>query len=398
MLPNHPISTMRKPLHKAGIVLLLLYTQLSQAQTKFIWSSSFSPAWSNGSTNNTATNVGGTSINCNVNTVISGDGTFKLALGSYGSQTPTVSGATFVVPESISSLQITPEYENENSYANIVFTFSSLVSGVSFKIADIDKYNIGSSPYYDRVIITGSDGVRTYNASIEKYDPLTDPTFLIVNGNTASVNTLSGFAGNAESDDRDQRGTINVSFGNAVIRTITIRYDNVPEALPFAGAVGAQAIGIGDITFNTVTLAQNFLNFSGRRRGTEVSLEWKTQNETGISSYIVERNSGTDWQAIGSINAINNNTLSTSYSFTDAAASGSLLLYRLKQVTNSTNFKYSGIVRITDKENGISLLAYPNPFTEQVNININSTTRQQVLLAIYDAGGRAGTFRKNNPQ
>jgi len=153
----------------------------------------------NGNTTDNATNVNSSSINLSTNVTISG-GSFTLALSGSGAQTPTVTGATFTVPSSAILLQVTPNFTSNSNFCNIVFTFSSLVKNVSFKIVDIDKSGASSNTYYDQVTITDSNGSTVYNASLSKYDAVTDPNFLVVTGNSARVNITMGQAGNTASD------------------------------------------------------------------------------------------------------------------------------------------------------------------------------------------------------
>jgi hypothetical protein len=95
---------------------------------------------------------------------------------------PTVSGATFTVPGSTARLQVTTNFSSNANYSDIVMTFSAFVTNVSFRIVDIDKNTPGSTTYFDRVTISGSNGSITLNATITKYviARVTDATGRIV--------------------------------------------------------------------------------------------------------------------------------------------------------------------------------------------------------------------------
>lgn len=354
------------------------------AQTSLNWASSFSPTWSNGNTNGNASNVAGSGINAAASAIIVGSGSFQQALGSSGSQTPTVNGATFTVPGISNRLQVTPNYSNNSSYTTITITFTSLVTNVNFRIVDIDKSDANSTTYFDRVTITGAAGSTDYFPSLTKYDAVTDPNFLVISGNTAHANTTNGAGGNSASDATDQLGTVNVNFGTAVINSITIRYDNAPGA---NSNPASQAIAVGAISFTNSTLPVQLTSFSGHRLVQDVVLDWKTQQEVNAASYEIERNNGSNWITIGSLAANGNMTL-TAYRYTDTNPQGSLLLYRLKQIDKDGRFTYSGIIRITGKENKLTLLGYPNPFTEQVTISVHSSASQPVSTFLYDGNGK----------
>src|SRR5215813_12150879 len=102
---------MRKTLLFAGIILLCLtFLTPSTGNAQLLnWLSSYIPAWSNGNTSGTANNVGSSGINCTTSFSISG-GSFVQALGSSGSPTPTVSGATFTIPGSTNRMQVTTNF------------------------------------------------------------------------------------------------------------------------------------------------------------------------------------------------------------------------------------------------------------------------------------------------
>ena len=70
--------------------------------------------------------------------------------------------------------------------------------------------------------ITGSNGSTTYDPTITRYSN-TDPDFLVISGNTAHVNTNNGEGDDSDSDNSDQRGTITVDFGAAVIKPKRMR-------------------------------------------------------------------------------------------------------------------------------------------------------------------------------
>ena len=365
----------------AGMALLFLY---SKAQVNLNWASSFSPLWADGNTNGNAINVGGYSLNCTATLTMTGGGSYMFALGGSGAQTPTVSGATFTVPGATNRLQVTPNFSSNTSYVDIVLSFTSLVTNVTFKIVDIDKSNFNSTTYFDRVTVTGSNGATTYNAALSKYDAVTDPNFLVISGNVANVNTTSGMADNTVSDATDQRGTVNVSFGTTAINSVRIRYDNAPGA---NSNPASQAIAIGSVSFTSSTLPVSLLDFSGHRQSGDVMLNWTTQQEINSAFFDIERNSDGNWETIGNVAARGNSNDISNYTYTDMNPQGSVLLYRLKQIDIDRNFKYSNIIRIVTKGT-TDITSYPNPFTSQVNLSISSTINQQVTTSLYDAAGK----------
>ena len=375
---------MRKPLLITGVLLCLSLIR-TEAQINLNWASSFSPSWSNGALSRTASNIGGNTINCTATVSISGPGSFSQAMGSSGSQTPTVSGAVFTVPGSAGRLQMTPNFNQKTSYASLVLSFNAFTTNVSFRIVDIDKSDASSTTYLDRVTITGSNGVSNFQPTITKYDATTDPDFLVVSGNSAWVNPVSGEAGNTNSNGSDQRGTITVDFGSAVINSVTIVYDNHPSS---NNNPADQSIAIGEVSFSQSTLPVSLTDFSGYRKNQDIWLNWTTSQELNSAFFDIERNTGGNWEKIGTVNAAGNSDQPVHYQFRDLSPQGDLLLYRLKQVDLNNQFKYSSIVRISAAETIGSLKAYPNPVHDQLSVGIYSPVQQNVRIEITDAGGR----------
>lgn len=365
---------------------MLIAKQSPKAQLHLQWGSSFSPSWSNGATSRNAPNISGYSVGCTASVSINGGGNFQPAMGSYGSQSPTVSGAVFTVPGATSRIQITPNFNNKNSYTTIVLSFTALATNVFFRIADIDKSDAYSNTYFDRVTITGSNGSSTFDPAITKYDATTDPNFLVISGNSASVNTTSGQAGNTDSDASDQRGTINVDFGVAAINTITIVYDNAPGS---DNNPASQSIAVGNVTFTQSLLPVSLTDFSGYRQSQDVMLKWTTRQENNSASFEVERsNDNTNWQQIGTVAAAGNSNSDLHYSFKDINPQGAVLLYRLKQIDADNNFRYSSVVRLAGKTIEGSLQLYPNPVKDQLSITLKSTQQQMVSISFTDLAGK----------
>ena len=367
------------------IALLLFANHTGFSQLNLNWLTSFSPVWADGNTSGNANNVSGYSVNCATMVSISG-GSFTWALGGSGAQTPTVSGATFTVPGSTNRMQLTPNFANNTNYVNVVFTFSALVTNVAFKIVDIDKTDANSNAYFDRVTVTGSDGVSNYNASITKYDAITNPNFLIISGNTAYVNTTNGQAGNSASSAADQLGTINVSFGSTSLRTVTVRYDNAPgsQANP-----AAQAIGIGTISFQMSTLPVTLTKFTAALQNDKAILNWKTETEINSDRFEIEKSSdGTNWTKLGTVKAAGNSNLPRNYKTEDAQLHPGINYYRLKQIDIDQRYQYSTIVSVIYEPGKLLVKIYPNPIVTNIFADIYSDKNQTVTVRLQNVSGQ----------
>lgn len=382
---------MRKTILITGLACLCLIQ--SKAQINLNWNSSFSPAWSNGATSRTATNIGGNSINCTVAVSMTGPGAFQQAAGNSGAQTPTVNGGMFSIPGSSGNLHITTNYSQNTSYTTVVISFTAMTTNLILRIGDIDKNDATSTTYFDRVTVTGSNGSTSFNPTISKYDAVTDPNFLVISGNRVNVNTTSGQAGNTNTDATDQRGTVDVDFGSSVLNSVTIVYDNAPGA---NNNPSNQAIAIGLVSFNQSTLPVQLTDFSGFRKNNDVELNWKTAQEFNSAYFDVERNTGNLWEKIGSVTAAGFSSTEQQYRFTDSNPRGNLLLYRLRQVDQDNHSKYSNVVRISTASSQTDLQVYPNPFRDQISVGFNSAAPQNISILITDLSGK--TIQSYNRQ
>lgn len=366
------------------LLVILLWTQPNfntlYGQT-LNWATSFNPSWSNGNVNGNTADLTGKGLNLATMISISG-GTFGQ---SSGNTTPTILGNNIQVAGSSSRLEIAPNFNTATGYSDIVINFSTIVSSVSFRVADIDKNNANSNFFYDRITITGTNGVSIYNPVLTKYDAVTDPDFLIVSGNSAYANTASGQGGKTSSNASDQRGTININFGSNLISSITIRLDNAPgvQANP-----GSQSIGIGDISFLQAALPVSLISFTGRQNDDEIILKWTTAQEIDNDHFNIERNSGAGWQTIGNIAGNGNSSLPAGYTYVDNSPAKATHLYRLKQVDINGCYKYSPVIRISNKDNTIKIQSYPNPFLSQINVSLFSESEQVIKARLSDMQGR----------
>jgi len=376
---------MRKPLLIAGTYLLFFITTLS-AQQKLKWQSSFVPAWSNGNMYGHANNVGGYALlSCDVDFNITGGGTFEKVRGTMGPASPSVTHANYIVPGSTERIQFSTDFTSSSSYAIVQVTFTAAVTNLTFKISDIDKETSTSNTYFDKVRVTGTYGATNYNPTLTKYDAVTDPNFLIISGNTAQVNTTSGQAGDAASDATDQRGTINVDFGGNPITTITMRFENATGVI---ADPDIQIFAVGSFSFIQSALPVTLTKFNASRSGQDIRLEWTTSQEMNSSFFNVERSRDSyNWETIGSVVAAGNSSSEINYSYTDRNPQGAVLFYRLKQVDIDDHYKYSSIAKINSSPL-LKMQIYPNPFTDNINISIYSSSDQAVNISLMDLSGK----------
>ncbi len=95
---------------------------------------------------------------------------------------------------------------------------------------------------------------------------------------------------------------------------------------------------------------------------------------------------GQNFSAITRINATGN----ANYSFADLlnSTSSPVLYYRLKSVDKDGDFKLSTIVKIKMNAGERFAEVSPNPFKENLKVNIESPSQDKVTLIVTDLSGR----------
>jgi len=164
--------------------------------------------------------------------------------------------------------------------------------------------------------------------------------------------------------------------------------------------------GINDFSYWTLGDVNNALpvelnSFTAKAVDSKVTLNWRTATEVNNYGFEIERTVGSPqssvgsqsqntWEKIGFIQGHGNSNSQKDYSFTDENPSDGLVNYRLKQIDNDGNFKYSSIVEVTSLPTKYSLgQNYPNPFNPSTTISYQlPVAAGHVSLKVYDVLGR----------
>ena len=92
----------------------------------------------------------------------------------------------------------------------------------------------------------------------------------------------------------------------------------------------------------------------------------------------------------GTVNAAGNSSISKNYNYSDniAAIHTNLYYYRLKMVDITGTIKYSPVVKIRLNSKGFNIEATPNPFTDQIKVNIETELAENAVISLKDISGR----------
>lgn len=143
---------------------------------------------------------------------------------------------------------------------------------------------------------------------------------------------------------------------------------------------------VKEVVFPSSSLPVTLLDFRAQKEGTKVQLSWNVAHEEGMAKYVVERSrNGKDFDSIGMVLASG----ASDYELYDLKPFQGLNFYRLRQVENSGQIKYSATLTILFSEMASTLSVYPNPATDHFSINASKALS---TVTLTDLNGK--TIRK----
>ncbi len=119
-------------------------------------------------------------------------------------------------------------------------------------------------------------------------------------------------------------------------------------------------------------------------------LNRRTLSENDSNHFVIQRSTdGVTWEEMGIVPAAGYSNQPLLYSFQDASTSDQTVYYRLVEVDNKNLWSPQNIIASNCIQEGVSsLLAFPNPTSGPITIQIQSHQHKKTPLSIYDMTGK----------
>lgn len=145
----------------------------------------------------------------------------------------------------------------------------------------------------------------------------------------------------------------------------------------------------GAVVVGANILPIELLSFTGSKVNNKTKLEWITATEINNDRFVIERSlDGYNFKPIANVKGAGNSNNAIRYEAFDESPNKGINYYRLKQVDYDGAFSYSNIVAIKYTDEAFMVNVYPNPFNQQLNININGANGEEAHITIVDITGK----------
>jgi uncharacterized repeat protein (TIGR01451 family) len=122
----------------------------------------------------------------------------------------------------------------------------------------------------------------------------------------------------------------------------------------------------------------------------QVKVEWTTSTEINSSKFEIERSSdGINFNVVATKAAAGNSSTTINYSINDntALVTAPIVYYRLKQIDLDGKTIITKIVSVKLKKTIGNFTVSPNPFSSNVNINIEWNANENTVIKVFNALG-----------
>jgi hypothetical protein len=184
-----------------------------------------------------------------------------------------------------------------------------------------------------------------------------------------------------------QEKTIEIENEDGTLTEMTIEIPAV-AARGLDDAIGTTSPFL-DLTFE-LSLPVALIQFTATAEKKQSLLHWATSSEEDFAGFHIERSSnGSTWQKIGFVAGQGQTQQRQDYQFVDPFPLSGQNYYRLNMLDQDDSQAYSAIRQLNFQHSVEAGWAYPNPFTNQLQVEISDGYTGQVHIQLYDLLGRS---------
>lgn len=186
-------------------------------------------------------------------------------------------------------------------------------------------------------------------------------------------------------------GTIQIAY-RAILPSISLNPQNGfnVNVIPPAYTNASNASGddnVSSYTYGTAatTLPVKLAYFNAAITNCISSINWKSETEANFSRYEVEYSKdGINFKSVSNFNSKGDNS---TYSVTHNAGQGKAY-YRLKLVDIDGKIEYSRIIALDVNCSKGSVLVYPNPARDFINVNVTGADNKGTMVQLFNGVGQ----------
>ncbi|NEU07537.1 T9SS type A sorting domain-containing protein [Flavihumibacter sp. R14] len=146
-------------------------------------------------------------------------------------------------------------------------------------------------------------------------------------------------------------------------------------------------------------------DFDIKLKNNASNLNWVTKRESNNDRFEIERSSdGKTFTSIGQVKGAMNSQILLSYSYLDKQPLTGTNYYRLKQIDIKGDFEYSETLMINydinkpqNFKNAMQIEVYPNPASDEIHVNLQTSQNNKLLITIFKATGEKVKQVESNP-
>jgi len=137
----------------------------------------------------------------------------------------------------------------------------------------------------------------------------------------------------------------------------------------------------------TTALPVNWIDFTALNSGNGINLQWKVSGQENVKDYSIEKSiDGRKWNEIVKMQA-KSGSGNLSYNYTDNAQQTEKLYYRIRANDINGQNTYS-LIRVVNGYGQFKVLVYPNPFRDDLYIQVPPDVNGRIEFRIRDEQGK----------